>query len=169
MDTITAIELFIGLMLFIAAVGAVAGILSIIRKDTTNALLQKAIDLVMPYVTKGIHAADVMAINTLTNVETTLDGEDKKKIADSFYDLIPTDLHIGRLPVPVKSLVPREMFEKLVEDAYQEFDVLLSANIAFLSKNLPVIPTPAKTIGTSGYVATNQNEAIVFTSPEGSA
>lgn len=110
-----------------------------VRASTKNVVLQQVIDGLMPYIYKGILAAEKIAQAGLEGVNAGLKGADKHQIAASIYNLLPDMLIIGPVPVPIrliKRFVSLEEFETLIEQVYQESSGFITRNEAYLRKQV---------------------------------
>ena len=81
----------------------------------------------LPILYAGICAAFKLANEGLDELEIEMDGVDKKAVADKVYAMLPDKIGDFDLTL-VKSLVPPERFEQLVQDAYDRFDRFFENN-----------------------------------------
>ncbi len=81
----------------------------------------------LPFLYAGICAAFKLANEGLDELEIEMDGVDKKAVADKVYAMLPEKIGDFDLGL-VKSLVPPERFEQLVQDAYDRFDRFFENN-----------------------------------------
>lgn len=96
-----------------------------LRASTKNPQVQAFLDGLLPFAYAGITSAEKAAQDFLTQFNKQLQGADKKKIADSWYALIPDSVWINGKPVPVsvvKQFVSREMFQELVKNTYDKMN-----------------------------------------------
>ncbi len=83
---------------------------------------------VLPFAFQAICGAFKMSERAADELGETMDGIDKKKVADAAYDLLPDTLN--GIPVGViKLVISREKFAELVEDAYSYFKLFYDAQI----------------------------------------
>ena len=126
----------LGILFFIA----LTGILNILRGRRKFApTLPQVIDALLPYMYRGIWAAERLALEGMQQADAKLTGWDKKTIADQVYDLLPPVLHVGELIVPlslVKMIISRERFERLLEDEYLAAHAFILANEAYLKNEV---------------------------------
>lgn len=84
-----------------------------------------------PYIFQAILAGERAVIWGYDDLEARLEGTDKKKVADSVYNLIPDTLWVGTVPLPsslVKRLITRDEFAELVKKTYDGADAWLQKN-----------------------------------------
>jgi len=143
----------IAVMVLIGAGGlaALASLINIIRgtRSTAKPGVQAILNALEPYAMRGVLAAEKLALQGLDQIKVTLEGKDKKAIADSVYDALPDYLLVGPVPLPiqvVKYLVPRDRFEVLVEDVYSAADAFITKNEAFLKKQVDIL-IPSAAVG----------------------
>lgn len=90
---------------------------------------------VAPYVYSAILAGEKLAFQGLDQLKLQLASEDKKAIADSFYNLLPDVIYIAGQAVPltlVRRILPVEDFERMVKEAYDRADALIQRNETYL-------------------------------------
>ncbi len=78
-------------------------------------------EIVLPFVYRGIFSAFKASEYFVDKFGNRLDGVDKKKLADSLYDLLPFSICVKGVTIPVKKLVDEEKFSSLVQSKYDEF------------------------------------------------
>ncbi len=118
-------------MLFGAVVTLVGVIvLPILKNQDQGYLGEREIEsAVLPFAFQAICGAFKMSERAAEELGETMDGIDKKKIADAAYDLLPASLN--GIPVGViKQFISQEKFAELVEDAYAYFRLYYDAQIA---------------------------------------
>ncbi len=87
----------------------------------------------LPVLYHAIFAAFKLSDEALDELGKTMDGVDKKAVADYVYRLLPDkvgDFDLGL----VKSLVPQERFARLVQDAYDRANTFYLKNRAQFDK-----------------------------------
>jgi len=77
--------------------------------------------LLLPLIYEAICAAYRMSEQAMDQIGDRIKGLDKKAIADSVYAMLPDKIGDFELTV-VKSVVSKERFEQLVQDAFDRFD-----------------------------------------------
>ena len=75
----------------------------------------------LPLMFEGICSAYRLSEQAVDEVGDRIRGMDKKKIADSIYRMLPDRVGDFDLSL-VKSIIPQERFEALVQDAFDRFD-----------------------------------------------
>lgn len=146
----TAVAIALGMALLLAAL-AIRGIFGIVQGKATPTE-QKVITAIQPYLYKAILAGQQMALLGLDQFDTKLVGQDKKAVADSVYDTLPDYLLVAGVPIPiivVKTIVPRDRFEELVKNAYNEAHSFIMKNEAYLRSQVDLLMPPAATSGGS--------------------
>jgi hypothetical protein len=115
----------------------------IVARVGASPTAQQAIDALGYWVGLAIFAGEKIVVNALDQAEAYLAGIDKKAVADSLYALIPSVITYGELKFStdiIKRLVPKEEWQRLVEDAYDKADAFLQANEQFLKDQIASIP-----------------------------
>jgi hypothetical protein len=130
-------------------------------KATGSPSLQAIFDALVPYAYQGIFAGERMAVSVFDEAEAYIAAADKKAVADSIYDLLPTSITVGKYTIStdlIKRLVPREEFQRLVENLYNTADAFFQRNEQYLKDqvaSLPPLPanatTKTATVGRSIY------------------
>ena len=121
MDILVVLLAFI-VGIVITAVGGWA--YSFLRKPQGypyESLIESAI---LPYVMHAILFAYRESERNMDAVGERLEGIDKRRIAGRIYDLLPDYLPVGGYAVDIrfiKSIVSRELFERLVDRAFENF------------------------------------------------
>jgi hypothetical protein len=90
-----------------------------------------------PYAYAAIVTAFKLGEVARDDLEKRLEGLDKKALADAVYALLPDTITVGSYLVPigaVKSLVPREQWEALVQNAFDELMLIYRQNGAVLDE-----------------------------------
>ncbi len=127
---------------------ALSGILHNLRNKTTNPTLQNAIDAAMPWVNKGILAAEKLETKAFQEADRQLTTLEVSGIAQRVYDLMPDVLHlttpIGILPIPVKQFVTPAIFAALIKKVYDESHAFILANETYLSPPTVTVSPLAK-------------------------
>jgi hypothetical protein len=126
--------IILGLCLLLAAV-AVWGIARTRLKGQVR-------DALKEWVLKAIFAGERAAVWGLQELGRKIDGWDKKAVADSVYNLLPNVLPVGRVLVPigfVKQLVPRERFQDMVQDTYEEIHGFILRNEGYLASQVDAL------------------------------
>lgn len=77
--------------------------------------------LLLPIIYEAICAAYRVSEKALDEIGDRIRGLDKKGIADSVYAMLPDEIGGHDVSV-VKSVVKRERFQQLVQDAFDRFD-----------------------------------------------
>ena len=157
-----SVVLLVGALIIVGAVGLL-GLFSVLRKRITNPKAASLFDLVVaaltPYLYKAIFAGEKLALLAMTDLNVKLDGLDKKAIADQVYDLLPSSLLVGDIPMPIgliKTIVTKSAFEALVEQIYTESHLFIIKNEDYLKQevdaflpgaaNTPILPAKAVTL-----------------------
>lgn len=99
-----------------------------------------------PWALKAIYGAEALALSALSSAHITLEGLDKKAIADNQYALLPSTISIGGRSFPigfVKSLVSKTQWEQLVQRVFDEADARVSQNAEWLKKQIGLIEQPS--------------------------
>ena len=109
----------------IAVSGALAALLLVLAPQWRLAgegKLRAAIESALqPFIAHAIMAAYRLGESRVDAGSRNLSGATKKELADSTYRLLPD--HLGGFDLTtVKSLVPQERFQVLVQDAFDRFD-----------------------------------------------
>lgn len=82
-----------------------------------------------PLIHAAIMAAYRLSEKSIDQGHARLDGAQKKQLADDVYTFLPE--RVGQHDITlVKSLVPRERFESLVQNAFDRFDRFYLSNHA---------------------------------------
>ena len=82
-----------------------------------------------PLIYEAIMSAYRLSEKVIDQGHARLGGADKKKLADDVYTFLPE--RIGQFDITfVKSLVPRDRFQSLVQNAFDRFDRFYLANHA---------------------------------------
>lgn len=87
----------------------------------------------LPIVFQGILSAYRTSERAMDDLAIRIRGADKKKLADTIYNLIPDVIVVQGRAVPVgivKSLVTRDRFAELVQGVFDEFDEQYMAHSA---------------------------------------
>ncbi len=135
-----SVQLIVGLVV-VALLVVGAGIILSARKTNAgkNPTFDAVLDALMPMVYRGIVAGQKAAITALNDFDTWLEGEDKQKIADSLYNLIPDVILVGTTPIPVnvvKRLVTKEDFSNLVKNVYDETAAFIRKNAEYFDHQI---------------------------------
>jgi hypothetical protein len=151
--------LAIGALLLVA--GWLLYQLGLRTRATASPSLQGVLDALVPYAYQGIFAGERMVVSVLDEAEAYIAAADKKAVADSIYDLLPPVITLGKYTIStdlVKRLVPREEFQRLVENVYNTADAFFQRNEQYLKDqvaSLPPLPanptTKTATVGRSIY------------------
>jgi len=91
----------------------------------TNPQIGDIMEALEKYVYQAIATGERAVVWGLDEIEAYLDGEDKAAVANFWYDLLPENLVVYGVPIPinrVKALVPRENFQAFVRDLYDGFN-----------------------------------------------
>jgi hypothetical protein len=75
----------------------------------------------LPIIYQGICAAYRLALQGVDELKVTMDGLDRKEVADSLYKLLPDQVAGFDISL-VKRFVSQERFQQLVQDAFDRFD-----------------------------------------------
>jgi hypothetical protein len=75
----------------------------------------------LPIIFQGVCAAYRLSELSVDELHQRIKGEDKKKVADSIYAMLPEKVGNFDLAL-IKRIVSRERFEQLVQDNYDRFD-----------------------------------------------
>jgi hypothetical protein len=138
-----AVTLAVGAVLILAAL-ALLNILSHSKQPALHAVCAA----LEPYALKAIFAGERFALLGLTQFDTKLAGADKATVANSIYDLLPDVLLVGNIPLPisaVKLLVPRDKFQELVKDVYDQSHAFIVRNEEYLKRQVDSLNLPAST------------------------
>ncbi len=118
-----------------------------IRAGSSNVVVASLEAALQPFIFEAIMAAYRLSEKTVDQGYERLKGADKKALADSVYKLLPD--RIGDHDITfVKSLVTRERFEVLVQNAFDQFDQFYVVHHAhfddefqdFIGQNKPAAP-----------------------------
>lgn len=128
-----------------------AGAVNFIRRtkeapDTAPGVLD-ILNALEPFAYQAIFSGEKLALWSLTQVDTQIDGADKKAIANALYDLLPEVVMVGATPIPVsliKKVVSRDAFASLIEDIYRSTDAFLERNKEYLKSQISTYPPLAK-------------------------
>ncbi len=99
-------------------------------KPAGGPMAQAAVESdLQPLIYEAIMAAYRLSEKSIDQGHARLAGADKKQLADDVYTFLPE--RVGQHDITfVKSLVPRERFQSLVQNAFDRFDRFYLANHA---------------------------------------
>jgi hypothetical protein len=147
MTTNELLMLLTGIALSCAVFALVFIIYPRLRPAGAN-IVQAAVEAALqPLIHQAILAAYRLSEKTIDQGNARLRGADKKQLADDAYALLPE--RVGQYDITfIKSLVPRERFEALVQNAFDQFDRFYLTNHAhfddefqkWAEKNKPAAP-----------------------------
>lgn len=138
-------------------IGAVVLILSItglmllikLRFYFINPTFKQVLTAIEPYIYRAIWSAEKVTYKAFTDLQVRLEGEDKKAIANSIYDLLPDVIYFGLVPIPIKvikAIITRDSFQRIVQDTYNNMSQFVEANQEYLRKQvLEFIPDSYET------------------------
>jgi hypothetical protein len=86
-----------------------------------------------PFLFYGICCAYRTAERAVYDGHPMMWGTDKRKIADSVYDVLPSAID-GREASAIKSEVSKEQFAEMLQRAFDEFDKFCNENKAFFDQ-----------------------------------
>lgn len=89
--------------------------------------------VLLPFLFYGICTAYRTAERAIFDGYPMMWGTDKKKLADSAYDVLPAEVD-GRATSALKSEVSKEQFAEMVQRAFGEFDQFCKENQAFFDQ-----------------------------------
>ncbi len=89
--------------------------------------------ILLPFLFYGICTAYRTAERAIFDGYPMMWGTDKKRIADSAYDVLPSEVD-GRATSAVKSAVSKEQFAEMVQRAFGGFDKFCKENQAFFDQ-----------------------------------
>ncbi len=116
------IWLFVGLAAASAFFALLVVLYPKLKGETQGYPLEALIEpLLLPIIYEAICAAYRVSEKALDEVGDRLKGLDKKVIADSVYAMLPDEIG-GRDVTVIKSVISRERFQQLVQDAFDRFD-----------------------------------------------
>ncbi len=118
------------LVLIIAALALVAGgVLAVqwLKKPQDYPREAQVEAALLPVLYHAIFAAFKLSDEALDELGKAMDGIDKKAVADKIYAMLPDKIGDFDLGL-VKSLVPQERFEQLVQDAYDRANTFYLSN-----------------------------------------
>ena len=144
-------------------IGAFVLLIAVVVLDFINAArgkgtpTQQAILAALePFAHQAIFAGESIALDAMEGAKIAVAGADRAKIANAVYDALPAALWIGKTPIPVgavKAVVSREQFAALIENVYQQTQVFISKNEAFLKGKVDALNAPTvnvKALETAG-------------------
>ena len=106
----------------LSVVAAGAAFYSKLKREQQGYPIEADIEAaLLPVIFQGICSAYKLSEQALDEVQLRLEGDDKKKIADSIYAMLPDQVDGYDLTL-IKRLVPPERFEQLVQDGFDRFD-----------------------------------------------
>jgi len=139
-------------------------IITALQGKTGNPTIAAVLDALKPYIYTAILAAEKTADDAFTTASITLEGTDKKAVADSVYALLPDPIMVGSIPVPtslIKLLVSQESFENAIKAAYDTADAFILRNKAYLDKQVSDLLPPSTPVGSTS----NSYSGIVYNMP----
>jgi hypothetical protein len=80
-------------------------------------------EALLPFIIQGILAAYKISEGAVDQFKQRLHGVDKAEIAERVYDLLPDQISVGKVVIPIgwiKQVVPEERFAELVQLAFEE-------------------------------------------------
>lgn len=93
-----------------------------LKREEQRYPLEAAVEAaLLPIIYEGICAAYRISEKSVDELRQRIQGADKKKIADSIYQMLPDRIGDYELSL-VKYAVSEERFEQLVQDAFDRFD-----------------------------------------------
>lgn len=116
------IWLFVGLAAASAFFALLVVLYSKLKGETQGYPLEAVIEpLLLPIIYEAICSAYRVSEKALDEVGDRLKGLDKKDIADSVYAMLPDEIGGHDITV-IKSVISRERFQQLVQNAFDRFD-----------------------------------------------
>ena len=96
-----------------------------------------------PLICEAIMAAYRLSEKSMDQGHTRLGGAEKKKLADDVYAFLPE--RVGEHDITfVKTLVPRERFQSLVQNTFDRFDRFYLANHAHFDEEFHKVEAASK-------------------------
>lgn len=142
-----------GAILLLVALALLRLIGDVRSKGKVTPGLQAVMDAFMPYVYRGIFAGERAVIWGFDALEEKIDSTDKARVADAIYALLPDTLVIGGIPIPsslAKKMIPKEEFQRLIANTYDEVNAFLTRNEDYLKGRIDALKIPPeKAAGTN--------------------
>lgn len=134
MDTAysVAIAFIVAALLILVPLG-IRRVLTSLRQRSPS--IEPILTALTPWINTAILAGEKLAASSLSKLEIEFEAADKKKIADSFYDILPNTLMVGEISIPisiVKRVVTREAFEAEVMNVYNAAHAFILQNEKYL-------------------------------------
>jgi len=116
------IWLLVGVAVSSGVFAALAVLYPKLKSETQGYPLEAVIEpLLLPFIFEAICAAYRLSEKAVDEGMDRIRGMDKKAIADSVYAMLPDE--IGGYPLEiVKTVITKERFEELVQNAFDRFD-----------------------------------------------
>ena len=115
-------------IILVAGIAAVVGLVSLwlwLRDNKQGYPNEEAIEEALaPLFHYAIMAAYKASEFVIDSTQRRLIGLDKRMLALTVYDAIPSVVMVGKVPVPVsviKEMIPRDRFAELVQGAFDKF------------------------------------------------
>jgi hypothetical protein len=147
-DLVTAV--LVGALLILLGLALRAGIAQI-KAQNKNPGLDAFLDALTPYLYQAIFAGEKAILWGFEQADAAVQAADRKKVADSVYDLLPDTLIVDGVSLPVskvKLLVTREVFEQWVKTVYDQTHAFILKNEAYLRSQVdalkPKLPPEAE-------------------------
>jgi len=116
-----AVSLLVGALVLLAGYAVYTYIPQILRRLDSDLPAREVESIIRIWAMRAIIAGYKASEEALNTIDKKLSGADKKQIADSLYALIPDSIHGYDVSI-VKRFIPKERFEVIVQDVYDEFD-----------------------------------------------
>jgi len=113
-------------------------------KPASGHMAQAAVESeLQPLICEAIMAAYRLSEKSMDQGHTRLGGAEKKKLADDVYAFLPE--RVGEHDITfVKTLVPRERFQSLVQNTFDRFDRFYLANHAHFDEEFHKVEAASK-------------------------
>ncbi len=122
MDQNAWIMLFVGIAVSSGLLALGVVLYPKLKREEQGYPMEAAIEAaLLPLIYEGICAAYRMSEKGVDELRQRIRGADKKKIADSIYQMLPDKIGDHDLGL-IKHVVTQERFEQLVQNAFDRFD-----------------------------------------------
>lgn len=122
MENQIAVGILVVVALCAGVVAAGVAFYPILKKEKQGYPMEVAVEAaLLPIIYQGICAAYRLSLQGADELKVTMDGWEKKQIADSLYALLPDQVGGIDLSI-VKRFVTKERFQELVQNAFDRFD-----------------------------------------------
>lgn len=113
--------------------------LAALRARVRQPALSAVLDVLGEFALKAVYGAESLAYEAFTKLDNKVESWDKKAIADAIYDTLPDTILVAGRPVPIgiiKMLVPRAVWQDLVQRKFGEADAFIHRQRDYLIKQI---------------------------------